>query len=141
MEPGSFQWCPVTGQGAITTNWKLYLNVRENFFTARVTECCNRLPREVVVSPSLEIFRTHLMLSCAIYPKKHAIAMRLDFMISKGPFQPLQFCNFTNNKDSKSHPSFLAEVLILEHFHLALGTFLIWDQLYLGPILYIIWKV
>jgi len=39
---------------------KFHLNRRKNFFPLRVTEHCNRLPREVVESPSLEIFKTHL---------------------------------------------------------------------------------
>ena len=36
------------------------LNVRRNFFTVRVTEHWNRLPREAVEFPYLEIFKTHL---------------------------------------------------------------------------------
>ncbi|KFV82995.1 hypothetical protein N308_15239, partial [Struthio camelus australis] len=39
---------------------KFHLNMRKNFFTVRVTEHWNRLPREVVEFPSLEIFKTCL---------------------------------------------------------------------------------
>ena len=39
---------------------KLQLNMRKNFFPLRVTEPWPRLPRGVVESPSLEIFKTHL---------------------------------------------------------------------------------
>ena len=39
---------------------KFRLNMRKNFFPLRVTEHWNRLPRKVVESPSLEIFKTRL---------------------------------------------------------------------------------
>ena len=35
-------------------------NMRKNFFRLRVTEHWNRLPREGVESPSLDIFKTRL---------------------------------------------------------------------------------
>ncbi|KFV83520.1 hypothetical protein N308_07286, partial [Struthio camelus australis] len=39
---------------------KFHLNMRRNFFAVRVSEHWNRLPREVVEPPSLEIFKTCL---------------------------------------------------------------------------------
>jgi len=47
---------------------KFRLNMRKNFFTLGVMEHWNRLPREVVDSPSLEIFKTCLdMLLCNLF--------------------------------------------------------------------------
>ena len=39
---------------------KFHINTQKNFFMIRVMEHWNRLPREIVEYPSMEIFKTHL---------------------------------------------------------------------------------
>ena len=48
------------GNGHKPKQRKVQLKMRKNFFPLRVMEPWPRLPREVVESPSLEIFQTHL---------------------------------------------------------------------------------
>jgi len=53
------------GSGHKLKHSKFHLDMRKNFYSLRVVELWNRLPREVVESPSLEIFKIHLDESCA----------------------------------------------------------------------------
>ena len=65
---------------------KFHLNMKNNFFSLRVTEHWNRLPREVVESPSLEIFKTQLGAFCMWPDVGNLFSRRV------GPSQPLWFC-------------------------------------------------
>ncbi|KAK4828588.1 hypothetical protein QYF61_000040 [Mycteria americana] len=48
---------------------RFHLNIRKYFFTVRMTEHWQELPREAVESPSLEIFRSHLDVALGNWPE------------------------------------------------------------------------
>jgi len=48
------------GNGYKLKHRKFCTNIHKNFFTVRVAEHWNSMPREVVESPSMEMFRIHL---------------------------------------------------------------------------------
>jgi len=87
------------GDGFKVKERRFSLDTRKKFFTLRVVKPWQRLPREVGDAPSLETFKARLdgALSTLIQLKMSLpMAGGLDWMASKGPFQPKAFCDSMN---------------------------------------------
>lgn len=76
------------------TNWNIWSSMwtwGKTFFTVMVKEHWNRLPREVVWSPTLEIFKAHLDTFPRNLLQETCFSRGLDATISRGLPQPLRF--------------------------------------------------
>ena len=77
----------VRGHSLVLCQGRFRLAIRKNFITGRVI----RLPAEVVVSPSLQVFKTGYGTRCHGLVDKVLFGHRLDWIISE-VFAKLVFC-------------------------------------------------
>ena len=76
-------------RGSSHKHRKFHVNMRESFLTLQAVDHLNRVPREAVESPFLEIIQTCLDDFLCYLLQGTFFSRELDLMISRGPFQHL----------------------------------------------------
>jgi len=77
------------GNGHKLKHRRFPVNIRKHCSAVRVTKHCHSLPREVVESPSLEVFKSHPDIFLGIQLLMALLAQEgFDQMTSRDPLQP-----------------------------------------------------
>lgn len=83
---------PTDGTLCRSINVSIWTQENTSFFPVRVVKCWHRLPRDVVESPSTEVFKTQLD---TVLGNLLSFTLKvLDYMISRGVFQTKWFSDY-----------------------------------------------